>query len=282
MANGAALIRETIWRNREFRALPRAAQCTYLQLCSQRDLDCAGLLTLNIGVLAKGCNEIDQDAIVDDLKTLESERFVFVDHDTDELFIRSYMRTAEVVKSPNVFKSALKSAAQVESPKLRVEVAAELRRLRRVEADKTANQLDPSETPRGDTTNPSETLTETLPKSETLSEPSYPDPVPDQGHSCAVGQVGEGTDPRPECPKHDENHDGPCHACRLRREWDRDNAERLVADHRTAAEARRRAFLAELDDCPDCDIRGWALDDDGTPAEPARRCPNHDWQTAHA
>lgn len=63
---------------------------------------------------------------------------------------------------------------------------------------------------------------------------------------------------------------------------DRVNAERLVADHRTAAEARRRAFLAELDDCPDCDIRGWALDDDGTPAEPARRCPNHDWQTAHA
>lgn len=278
MANGAALIRETIWRNRDFRALPRAAQCTYLQLCSQRDLDCAGLLTLNIGVLAKGCNEIDQDAIGDDLKTLEVERFIFVDHDTDELFIRSYMRTAEVVKSPNVFKSALKSAAQVESPKLRVEVAAELRRLRRAEADKTANLLDPSETHRDDSTNPSETL----PKSETLSEPSYPDPVPDQGPSCVVGQVGEGTDPRPECPDHEENHDGPCHACRLRREWDRDNGARIEADRVAAAEARRRAFLAELDACPDCDIHGWALDDDGTPTDPARRCPNHDWETTHA
>lgn len=268
MANGTALIRESIWRNREFRALTRAAQCTYLQLCSQRDLDCAGLLTLNIGLLAKGCNGIDQDAIADDLKTLEAERFVFVDHDTDELFIRSYMRTAEVVKSPNVFKSALKSAAQVESPKLRIEVAAELRRLRRADADKAANQLDPSETPREDDTNPSETL----PKSETLSEPSYPDPVPDQGHSCAVGQVGEGTAPRPECPKHDENHEGPCHACRLRREWDRDNAARVHADEVAQRRASRAAAEAARLGCQACDCHGWLLDTAGTPLEPAVRC----------
>lgn len=267
MANGAALIRESIWRNREFRSLPRTAQCTYLQLCSQKDLDCAGLLTLNIGVLTKGCNELDQDAVGDDLKTLEVERFIFVDHDTDELFIRSYMRTAEVVKSPNVFKSALKSAAQVESPKLRSEVASELRRLRRADADKIANLLNPTETHRDDNTNPSETL----PKPETLSEPSYLSPVPSPSHSCVVGTAGEA---RPQCPDHEENHDGPCHACRLRREWDRDNAPRIQADEREQQRAANAAAAQTIRDCPLCDDGAWLLGDDGTPMDPAVKC-NH-------
>ncbi|TXH20576.1 MAG: hypothetical protein E6R06_21815 [Mycobacterium sp.] len=213
---------------------------------------------------------------MDDLKTLEAERFAFVDHDTDELFIRSYMRTAEVVKSPNVFKSALKSAAQVESSKLRVEVAAELRRLRRAEADRIANQLDPSETHRDDTTNPSETL----PKPGTLSEPSNPDPVPNQGPSCAVGQVGEGTDPRPICTKHDENHDGPCHACRRRREWDRDNAGRIEAAEREQRRAAQAAAEQAIRDCPLCDDGAWLLGKDGTPMDPAVKCDHQ--ETAHA
>ncbi|MEB3021289.1 hypothetical protein [[Mycobacterium] crassicus] len=274
MANGAALIRESIWRNREFRALPRAAQCTYIQVCSQRDLDCAGLLTLNIGVLVKGCSELDQDAIMDDLKTLEAERFVFVDHDTDELFIRSYMRTAEVVRSPNVFKSAIRSAAQVHSPKLRIEVAAELRRLKRAEATKIADQLDPSETHRGNATNPSETL----PKSETLTEPSYPYPDPSQSHSCAVGPVGEGT--RPQCADHEENHDGPCHACRRRREWDRDNAGQIEAAEREQRRAAQAAADQVIRDCRLCDDGAWRLGEDGTPMDPAVKCDHP--ETANA
>lgn len=273
MANGTALIRESIWRNREFRALPRAAQCTYVQLCSQKDLDCAGLLTLNIGLLAKCCNEIDQAAIENDLKTLEAERFVFVDHDTDELFVRSYMRTAEVVKSPNVFKSALKSAALVASPKIRAEVAAELRRLRRADADKVADRLNPLETHRDDGTNPSETLS----KSETLPEPSYPYPDPDQGPSCVVGPVGEA---RPQCPDHEENHDGPCHACRRRREWDRDNAGRIEAAERERRRTAQAAAEQAIRDCRLCDDGQWRLGEDGTPMDPAVKCDHQ--ETAHA
>lgn len=168
MANAAALIRESIWRNREFRALPRQAQCTYMQLCSQKDLDCAGLLTLNVGLLAKGCDEVDHETICRDLETLEAHRFVIVDEETDEVFIRAYMRTAEVVKSPNVLKSALKSARLVASGKLRSEVAAELRRLHRADADKVADQIDPQANPSGTIRNPSRTL----PELETLPEPS--------------------------------------------------------------------------------------------------------------
>lgn len=243
MANAAALIRESIWRNREFRALDRMAQCTYLQLCSQKDLDCAGLLTLNVGVLTKGCNGIDEATIVSDLQALEADRFVFVDYDTDELFIRAYMRTAEVVRSPNIFKSALKSARMVESPKLRVEVAAELRRLNRADADRAADELDPSGTVRSTTTNPSETL----PENGTLPKPSSTGTVTGIGGSSVVGLSGEES-PRPRCSQHEENYDGPCRKCQRRREWDETHEARLAAD-----ELERKRRLREVaQNCPRC------------------------------
>lgn len=254
MANTAALIRESIWRNKEFRALSRGAQCTYLQLCSQKDLDCAGLLTLNIGLLAKGCAGIDQDTIRDDLKELEAERFVFIDEDTDELFIRSYMRTAEVIKSPNIFKSALKSAGLVESEKLRVEVAAELRRLRRAEADRLADQLNPSGTPRGDATKPSETL----PEIGTLPEPSSTSTGTSTGTSSpSVGGNSGERPPRPECPDHETNYEGgACLPCKRRREWDKahpDYFERQKAEQKRQRAAERQKAI---DACTICDEFG--------------------------
>lgn len=278
MANTAALIRESIWRNKEFRALPRLAQCTFLQLCSQKDLDCAGLLTLNISVLAKGCDGIGQDDIHGDLATLEAARFIFVDEDTDELFIRSYMRTAEVVKSPNIFKSAMKSASLVESLKLRVEVAAELRRLRRAEADRVAELLDPSGTPRPDPTNPSETL----PDIETLPEPSSTSTstgtVTGTSSSSVVGYLGE----RPSCATHPEgNPDGtPCHGCRRARKWDETHAERIAADDLARQRATRALAAQALAACGLCDDAGWLLDHDGLPHEPAIRCQHQ--AAAHA
>ncbi len=276
MANTAALIRESIWRNKEFRALSRAAQCTYLQLCSQKDLDCAGLLTLNIGMLAKGCDDIDQDDIREDMTVLEAERFIFVDEDTDELFIRSYMRTAEIVKSPNIFKSALKSAGLVSSLKLRVEVAAELRRLRRAEADHVAELLNPSGTLQPDPTNPSGTL----PKNGTLPEPSSTSTGTSTGtiSSFVVGHLGG---PRPQCRKHSENSDTDCRACMRRREWDEQHATNSEADDLARQRAARAEAAQALAGCPTCDDAGWLLGADGLPYDPAVRCL-HAEAVAHA
>lgn len=280
MANTAALIRESIWRNREFRALPRAAQCTYLQLCSQKDLDCAGLLTLNISLLAKGCDDIGQDDITDDLRILEAERFIFVDEDTDELFIRSYMRTAEIVKSPNVFKSALKTASNVTSPKLRVEVAAELRRLRRAEADKLADLLNPSETPRPDPTNPCGTL----PEGETLSKPpSTSTSTSTVTRTISSSVVGNGgVDPRPHCAKHPDGNpnDENCRGCKRIREWDEQHAADAEADDLARQRATRALAAQALAACGLCDDAGWLLDHDGLPHEPAIRCQHQ--EAAHA
>lgn len=261
MANAAALIKESIWRDKDFRRLPRVAQCTYLQLVSQKDLDCAGLLTLHISFLAKGCNEMTEASIRADLEVLQETRFVFFDEDTDELFIRGYMRTAQVTRSPNIFKSAMKSAGMVESAKLRAEVAGELLRLNRKEASDLADQLNPSGTLRPDPTNPSGI--------ETLSEPSSTGTVTGTGICSVVGSVGE--EPSPYCSAHPNGTETKCFACgqarrdfpELKARWDSDRQE-------AAALSRQAAIKA----CLVCDEFGEITFDDSV-----RKC-NHDQEVS--
>ena len=122
--------------------------------------------------------------------------------------------------------------------------------------------------------------TNSVPIPSTYTSTSTPAPL--EGYVSTEGHQGDGPDPNasppPHCPKHPGGTDRPCRACGDARE----RAEAWERDRRADAEARRQAFLAELDACPDCDIHGWALDDDGTPAEPAYRCRNHNWETSHA
>ncbi|HVT99943.1 MAG TPA: hypothetical protein VHE33_20755 [Acidobacteriaceae bacterium] len=243
MANAAALIRESLWKDKDFRQLPRLAQCMYLQLLSQKDLDCSGVLTLHLELLAKGCNEMTVEDILADLKTLEEARYVFVDIDTDELLIRSYVRLVSV-KSPNAWKSVLKSARLVESEKIRRELAAELRRLNRKDAIDLANEIDPGPNPSEPHSKPIPNPSEGDNPSERGSEP--PSSVLVVGHlTSSSSQVGEAP---PICPKHPENSDAPCPACKRRRLWETTQRERQERDE---LEQRRR--LREIrDNCPDC------------------------------
>lgn len=268
MANAAALIRESLWRDKDFRQLPRLAQCMYMQLLSQKDLDCSGVLTLHLELLAKGCDEVVVDDIRGDLKTLETARYVFVDEETDELLIRSYVRLVSA-KSPNAWKSVFKSARMVASTKIRRELAVELRRVNRKDADDLADEIDPGDNPLEPHRNPIPTPSERDIPSEPHSEP--PRSVPVVGHLTSRStQVGE--QPPPICPRHEENSDVPCSACRKRRIWDensravqaRDDLERRRSVKAAAADARRA--------CQFCDDDGWMLDIDGTPADPAVKC----------
>lgn len=295
MANAFGMIDESIWRrDREFRALPRGAQCTFLQLLSQRDVDTAGVLTLHVDLLAKGCDEITPEDIRHDLKTLEAARFVYVDDDTDELLIRSYVRRV-TAKSPNALKSALKLSKTLASPKLRQVLAGELRRIGKADTIATADVIDP-------VGNPSERDTEPLADpigtpsergipSERDSEPPSYSSVTALVLPSVVGSVGEGAtqsasdakasrtprnEPPPEfCSRHmpdgtDENCGG-CRTHRLRRErWDAEHVNdsvSVVAD-----------FWAEVRAAGCCDPNG--------NVEVSRnsigRCPNHDWSLIHA
>ena len=110
------------------------------------------------------------------------------------------------------------------------------------------------------------------------ADPTRPDPtrpvfqlVAKEGGEALVDATG----PRPECSEHRENHDGPCRACRRRREWDESHAaQAAAAEVQSVADAKADA-ARRLAGCNRCDSGGWLLDADGTPHEPAVKC-SHD------
>jgi hypothetical protein len=272
VANGGALIQESLWRNnREFRELPRSAQCTYVQLCSTRDLDCAGQLTLNVAVLAKACDELTIEHVWRDLKILETARFIFVDTDTDEMLIRSYVRLVSA-RSPNAYKAALRAAKLISSPKLRHELALELLRLNRSDAASTAAEIDPVQTPSEPHRNGVHIPSERGIPSGSHPEPPVPVPVRYQYSPSVVGSVGEGP-PARYCPKHmPDGTDSPCGACKDHRiafeAWETTHQPQPPEPKTTPTllpaeqEARRRAGIP---DCPLCDDNGDAINDNGEP-----------------
>ena len=258
MANAVGLIHEAIWRDPHWRKLSRSAQCTYMQLLSQKDLDCAGVLPLQISKWAKGCDGVTEADMEADLAELQAERFIFIDFDTDEAFVRSYMRNSNVLKVPNMIKSALRAARLVASELIRTELAAELRRTNRDEAAVTANEIDPN----------GGTLPEPFANpSGTLPEPTGVGKGKGKGVTFSSTQV-EGGAPPPICRKHKENSDDPCAACRKRRLWEERTHAVAAQDE---LEAKRRA--RELsENCRICQGTNWIPDTD-----PAIKC-NHETQ----
>jgi hypothetical protein len=276
VANAQGVLKESIWRDKDFRALTRSAQATYLQLISQKDLDRAGIQPLMVTRLARGCDEVTEADIWQDLKLLAERRFAFYDEETDELFVRSYMRACEIVKYPNILKNALRCATLVASEPLRHELAQELRRLRRAEANRVADDIDPGEPfeNRSKTNwNPSETLPEPLNGSETPTEPrgmgkgKGSSLVPEiegfraEQPNTVTTKPDESEPPAPNCPRHPHGTTDNCGACgearRSRQKWDTE--QRRAQGAARSDEARRSAELraAAVTECDLCDNDGY-------------------------
>jgi hypothetical protein len=256
MANAAGFIQESIWRDPHWRQLSRSAQALYMQLLSQKELDCAGILPLQPNKWAKGCAEMTLDRVWADLGELQRELFVFFDAETDETFVRTYIRNSNVIKVPNMMKSALRAAVLVGSEVIKPLLADELRATGRDDAIKVADQINPSETPpepfgNGSKSNPS----------ETLSEPTGVGTGVGVGVTLVSTQVGEGA--RPQCHEHQENSAGRCRACMRRREWD----EAHEADELESRRAAKVAAASIAANCPTCHGTNWIPD-----TEPAIKC----------
>ena len=125
MANAAGMICESIWRDSDWRKLSRGAQALYMQLLSQKELDCAGILPLQPEKWATGCDGLTVQQVWDDLNELQDNRFVYYDTDTYEALIRTHVRNSNVLKVPNMRKSAIRSALLIGSKPLREVLAVE-------------------------------------------------------------------------------------------------------------------------------------------------------------
>ncbi len=245
MANAAALIHEGLWHDRDFARLDRRPQCMYVQVLSTKDLDTAGVLTLHPELLAKGCSEMTPADVLADLEVLEQSRFVVVDVNTFEVLVRSYVRLVSI-KSPNAWKSVAKNARLIRSQKVRVALAAELRRIRRKDAEALADELDPIETPSESLSDPISNPSQNGTPSERGSNP--PSSVPVLGHLTLVStQVGER--PSEFCNKHPNGTDDSCRPCAAAR---KSHPQRLAEWREACAAERQRA----IDDCSLCDDHG--------------------------
>jgi len=163
MANAAGFIQESIWRDDHWRRLSRTAQALYMQLLSQKEVDCAGILPLQPHKWAKGCNGMTVEQVWADLAELQQERFVFYDIDTDEVLIRTYIKNSNVLKVPNMRKSANRSALLVGSPLIRAVLGCEMVATGHPDFVETAAKINPSG-------NPSLTVMPTVP--EPIGEPT--------------------------------------------------------------------------------------------------------------
>lgn len=249
MANAAGFIQESIWRNDHWRKLSRSSQALYLQLLSQKELDCAGILPLQPNKWAKGCDEITVDDVWRDLNELQEQRYVFIDTETDEAFIRTYMRNSNVIKVPNMRRAASRAAKLVGSEFIRPLLAAELRATGDPECVEAADLINPSGTPPEPFPNGSKL---TLP--EPLPEPTGVGKGKGVTHQRS-NQVGE-EPPSQFCKNHPTGTDRPCRPCGQARQafeaWEQDQEsaarENELIERRRIREAR--------DACPVCDENG--------------------------
>ena len=268
MPNAAAMIYESIWRDGDWRKLSRSAQCLYVQLLSQKELDCAGLLPLQPTKWAKGCDEMTVEQLWADLDELQDHRFAFYDVDTDEVLIRTQVHKPFIIKGPKTRESALRAAKLCASPALRAVLSAELRATGLPDFVAAAEDLDPSQPPE---TNPTDRVSKPYPNPiETLSggypidTPSIP---PGTGTGTGLTHLGNNSrgEERPHCAKHPEGNpnDDPCRGCQRARTWDETHAGTQQAAQAQTEAANRRATAqakaAAIHDCPHCDQDGYRL-----------------------
>jgi hypothetical protein len=131
MPRTEARVFTSIWKDADFLALPPTAQRLYMFLLSQPELSYCGVMPLRPPRWVPKAAGLTLADVEQDLKALETAGRIFVvtDHESGELLVRSMMRRDNAWKQPNLLKQALDSATEIESPKIRAALLAEVRRL---------------------------------------------------------------------------------------------------------------------------------------------------------
>ncbi len=127
MARGEAHIKTTIWDDADWLALPWEAQWLYQTVLSQRDLSWCGVLTWSPGRIARLAKGLTRAKVEAALKQLVRARFVVVDRETDELWVRRLVKWEKVMEKTNVLTAATHDLAAVHSQPIRDGLAEQFR-----------------------------------------------------------------------------------------------------------------------------------------------------------
>ena len=119
MARNHARIFTSIWNDADFRALPSDAQRMYFVALSQPTLSYAGVVALTVGRWAKLATDSTAAKVSAAIKKLRDTRFVVVDQDTEELWIRSFGNHDGVLDQPGLITAMAKDFLAIQSPVIR-------------------------------------------------------------------------------------------------------------------------------------------------------------------
>lgn len=115
MSRDHARIQTAIWRNREFRNLPRDAQHLYFAILSQPALSYCGVIDWWPNRLADLSGDGDEAAVYAAAKSLIDEDFIYIDEKTSEVLVRTYIRHDGVMQRTNMGKAMGRALQKVSS-----------------------------------------------------------------------------------------------------------------------------------------------------------------------
>lgn len=126
MARSYAKIHVDIWSDQDFLALGRDAMVTYLFLLAQPKMRSCGVIDMQANRWAKKL-DMSTEELASALQLLDAGRFVAIDHTTDELAVRTFVKhDAGDTKNWKVWTGVWSSLGAVESLTIREFVAANI------------------------------------------------------------------------------------------------------------------------------------------------------------
>lgn len=130
MSGAFAKTHRTIWRDPDFRDLTIWAQWLYWHLFSSPRLTWCGVLDWKPRAVLKATQSLTQDALEDALHELRESYFIVLDDDTEELIVRSFVRSDAVHKQPKLMSALSTAFAGIESDLIAGVLSWELQRLK--------------------------------------------------------------------------------------------------------------------------------------------------------
>jgi hypothetical protein len=128
-------IRHDIWSDDQWRSLTVPAQHLYMVLVSDPKLTYCGVTGWHAGKLAQRSAENTGKDVFLAAAELSQEFFIVIDEETEEVFIRSYLRHESIVSNPRLAVTMAKDFGTIASNKIRAAVVHELNRLRKENPD---------------------------------------------------------------------------------------------------------------------------------------------------
>lgn len=129
MARDRANINTSIWTDQDWRDLSRDEQWLYMLLMTHPSLTYAGVADWRTARLSAMAGHTTREDIERAARGLQAARFVFVDDDTEEILIRSFLRHDGLLKQPKLSISMVNAFGAVASKPIRQVIVHELQRL---------------------------------------------------------------------------------------------------------------------------------------------------------